>query len=131
MDSKKMLDIFGAMKAYNDQTEQAGVVYDRIVQAVSEGKERFDMDTADAMLLEQLSEECVELAHAALKLARVLRAQNPTPISREKAEQMLMEETGDVELCLMVWRSAHDMDTSLNIGQKLERWRRRMTDRKE
>lgn len=113
-----------------EQDDMAESIYSQIVSAVSKGKTRYDQDTADAMLLEQLSEECVELAHAALKLARVLRAQNPTPISREKAEQMLLEETADVELCLMVWRSAHDMDTSLNIGQKLERWKTRLETRK-
>ena len=131
MDSAQMRNLFRKIGECNAQNEQAGEVYGRIIQAVSEGKECFDMDTADAMLLEQLSEECVELAHAALKLARVLRAQNPTPISQEMAEKMLLEETADVELCLMVWRSEHEMDTAASIGQKLARWKERLKQRAE
>ena len=30
-------------------------------------------------MLEQLAEECSELAHASLKLARKIRGENPTP----------------------------------------------------
>lgn len=114
-----------------EQDDMAEDIYSQIVSAVSKGKTRYDHDTADAMLLEQLSEECVELAHAALKLARVLRAQNPTPISQETAETMLLEETADVELCLMVWRSEHEMDTTASIGQKLARWKERLKQRAE
>ena len=50
----------------------------------------------DAALYEQLAEEAAELAQAALKMARVLRDENPTPISRKDAELLVVEEYGDV-----------------------------------
>ena len=50
----------------------------------------------DAALYEQLAEEAAELAQAALKYARVLRNENPTPISRKDAELFVIEEYTDV-----------------------------------
>lgn len=47
-------------------------------------------------MLEQLAEECAELAQAALKFSRVLRGENPTPVSKEEAEKNLIEEYTDV-----------------------------------
>lgn len=56
----------------------------------------------EAAALEQLAEECAELSHAALKLARVIRQENPTPVTREDAYAALHEEGNDVLLCLAV-----------------------------
>mgnify|MGYP006050763521 CR=1 FL=1 len=53
-----------------------------------------------AASLEQLAEECSELAHAALKLARIMRKDNPTPVGKEEAYAKLSEEANDVILCL-------------------------------
>lgn len=53
-----------------------------------------------AAALEQLAEECSELAHAALKLARIMRNDNPTPVSKDEAYAKLSEEANDVILCL-------------------------------
>ena len=39
----------------------------------------------EAAALEQLAEEATELAHAALKLARAMRKENPTPVKKEEA----------------------------------------------
>lgn len=50
--------------------------------------------------LEQLAEECLELAHACLKLARVERKENPTPKTREECEADVIEEWADVILCM-------------------------------
>ena len=50
-------------------------------------------------LLEQLAEEATELAKAALKKARILRGENPTPVTLEKAGADLMEEFTDVIQC--------------------------------
>ena len=50
--------------------------------------------------LELLAEECVELAHASLKLARVERGENPTPKSRESCEDAMHEELVDVLICI-------------------------------
>ena len=50
-------------------------------------------------MLEQLAEECTELAKAALKKARILRGENPTPVTEREAEAHLIEEYTDVETC--------------------------------
>ena len=53
--------------------------------------------------LEQLAEECNELAKAALKLIRAKGISgNPTPISVAQAEADLKEEAMDVLACLLV-----------------------------
>lgn len=51
-------------------------------------------------LFEQTAEECVELAHVCMKLARKLRQENPTPIDIQDIMNKLDEETADVMLCL-------------------------------
>ena len=51
-------------------------------------------------LLEQTAEECCELAHACLKMARKLRDENPTPKSVEDIRDELSEEMADVAVCL-------------------------------
>lgn len=52
-----------------------------------------------AAMLEQLAEETTELAHAALKLARIERGENPTPVLKEDAMDHLIEEYTDVVQC--------------------------------
>ena len=54
-----------------------------------------------AAMFEQLAEEAAELAQAALKLARIERGENPTPVSKEEAEENLREEYTDVYQCAM------------------------------
>lgn len=50
-------------------------------------------------MLEQLAEECAELGKAALKLARIERNENPTPVTKEEALKNLREEYTDVVQC--------------------------------
>lgn len=50
-------------------------------------------------MLEQLAEECTELGKAALKLARIHRGENPTPVTLEQAQADLLEEYTDVVQC--------------------------------
>ena len=50
----------------------------------------------EAAVLEQLAEECTELAQSALKLARKIRGENPTPKSLEECKASLQEEAADV-----------------------------------
>ena len=52
-----------------------------------------------AAMLEQMGEEAAELSKAALKLARVLRCENPTPTTKEEAEKDLIAEFTDVQHC--------------------------------
>lgn len=54
----------------------------------------------DAAMLEQLAEECAELGQAALKMARVLRKENPTPVTEDEAAAMVLEEAADVLNCM-------------------------------
>lgn len=50
-------------------------------------------------MLEQMAEECAELGKAALKLARVLRNENPTPVTAAEASNAIIEEFTDVVIC--------------------------------
>ena len=76
-----------------------------------------------AALLEQLAEESTELAHAALKQARVERGENPTPITASEAFSNLFEEVADVRLCILALESMiGPMDTRGIEDEKLTRW---------
>ena len=54
----------------------------------------------DPAAFEMLAEECTELAHAALKMARILREENPTPVTYDECMGNIVEEVSDVTLCL-------------------------------
>lgn len=89
----------------------------------------------ESWILEQLAEEAAELAQAALKLRRTLDdSTNPTPISRERATENLIEEMADVELCCEALAEA-DRRTSDKFKlkkikrEKAERWLLRLRDR--
>ena len=58
------------------------------------------MRIGEEPLLELLGEECSELTQAALKMARVKRGENPTPVTEDKAKENLIEEIADVYLVL-------------------------------
>lgn len=79
-------------------------------------------------LLEQLAEECTELAHACLKYARILRGENPTPVSAEDAQEQVILEAADVEVCMvqlakLPWWSWSTMEWALEY--KSNRWEER------
>ena len=80
-----------------------------------------------AAMLEQLAEEAAELSQAALKLARVLRGENPTSVTRKEARKHLMEEYTDVYQC------AAELQISVNwlqIQRKEIRFRKRWEEKK-
>lgn len=81
-------------------------------------------------LLEQLAEECSELAQAALKLARLERVENPTQKSKIDCEEALMEEIADVHLCLGVISSHFECYNKLDDIEisKRERWAQRIRE---
>lgn len=54
------------------------------------------LDLSPAALYEQLAEEAAELAHAAQKMARKLRGENPTPVTEEFIRHSVWEEYNDV-----------------------------------
>lgn len=79
-----------------------------------------------ATLYEQLAEECVELAHAALKMARYLRGENPTPLTEEQIRDSLAEEASDVHLVAKILDIKGEPFT---VNLKLIRWHDRLTER--
>lgn len=85
----------------------------------------------DAALLEQTAEECVELAHACLKMARIIRKENPTPAAYEEMMAKIEEETADVYICLEQLEVAELLNyTGVDsmIMEKYERLVERLTD---
>ena len=74
---------------------------------------------------EQLAEECTELAHAALKAARRLRAENPTPVTFGECRQMILEELSDVHLVTQVLFIKPDPEI---VRTKLARWVERLKE---
>ena len=83
-------------------------------------------------VLEQCAEELAELTQAALKMARKLRGENPTPMTHAQAAEHLHEELGDVRLCLKVLDVAVDGDNTTAVeAEKLRRWLDRLTPERE
>ena len=81
-------------------------------------------------LLAGLAEEATELAHAALKLRRVLDGTNHTPVIYDVAYANLKEEIGDVLLCLEVLGITTDPKAyRKDMDAKLDRWVNRLKNR--
>ena len=81
----------------------------------------------ESAILEQLAEECAELAKAALKLSRVMRKENPTPVTVNDAFDNLVEEIGDVRLLLRVTDFMCDGIPTQDMEEyKLQRWEHRI-----
>ena len=82
-------------------------------------------------MLEQTAEECVELAHACVKLARYLRGENKVHKTKEEIYSHLSEEIADVYICIDERLEAefifHESIDS-NIMTKLERMRKRLEE---
>lgn len=81
------------------------------------------------VLLEQTAEECCEMAHACLKVARILRDENPTPISKEQAVANVEEEMADTILCadeLLGTGIFNAGAVGEIIRKKTERWKKRL-----
>ena len=68
---------------------------------------------------EQLAEEAAELAKAALKIARLLRNENPTPVKYKDGMDNLLEEVTDVLVCLYELE-LYPVDRIFH--EKMERW---------
>lgn len=82
--------------------------------------------------LEQLAEECSELAQAALKTARKYRGENPTPKTIDGCYDALQEEIADVMLCVSEYLDCKWPDyidrVMLMKFKKYERWERRLEE---
>ena len=80
-----------------------------------------------AAMLEQLAEECNELGKAALKLARIVRKNNPTPVTEEQAKENLCEEAGDVINCIEMLEGADILFVDYDARKsKIIRWENRI-----
>lgn len=83
----------------------------------------------EAAVLEQLAEEAAELAQSALKMARIIRGENPTPVTAAAAYDSLFEEVGDVRLCISVMEGMYgEFDTKEAEEKKLLRWQNRLNE---
>lgn len=81
--------------------------------------------------LELMAEECVELAHACLKLARFERGENPTPKTKDECVRSVTEELADVwvtmgEITQVSWWDSPMFNIQCNA--KLKRMRERLKD---
>ena len=89
-------------------------------------------EIGEAAVLEGLAEECCELAQAALKLARIYRGLNPTPVSEEEAKAMALEEFGDVNACVCALWPHTDWFNIVTVGEvatdKTSRWVERIKE---
>ena len=82
-------------------------------------------------MLEQTAEECVELAHACMKLARYLRGENKVYKTKEEIYSNLSEEIADVYICIDELLEAgiiSQESIDANIMTKLERMRKRLEE---
>lgn len=78
---------------------------------------------SDPALYEQLAEESVELAHACMKMARLLRGESPTPEQEPKVKERVIEELADVLLVTKIMRLKPMM---WQMEWKLKRWADRL-----
>lgn len=95
---------------------------------------RFIKECGEPALLEQLAEECTELAKAALKMARKERGENPTPISLFEIIRSVHEEIADVQICIdelfgTGWLDGRQIEAIKKA--KRERWEGRIHERSE
>lgn len=87
------------------------------------------MNISKPVLLEQLAEEVCELGQAALKLARKIRGESPTPKTEEELIESLTEEIADVEVCVDQLTDLIDFCQVESIKEfKYQRWMKRLED---
>lgn len=77
----------------------------------------------EAAALEQLAEESAELAQAALKYARKLRGENPTPKETNELVHNVVEEYTDVVVCAMCLKLNPNFEIMFS---RLKRWQERI-----
>lgn len=70
-------------------------------------------------LYEQLAEEATELAKAALKVARIYRNENYTPLTVNEAFDNVIEEYTDVYICCKALMLYHSNEIE---NKKILRW---------
>lgn len=98
------------------------------MRGIEEAREHIRDNMPEAALFEQLAEECSELAHASLKYARILRGENPTPVSDIQALNDLMKEWYDVCVAAFICELGREEEVRRNAYalHKLTRWVKRL-----
>jgi NTP pyrophosphatase (non-canonical NTP hydrolase) len=85
---------------------------------------------SQSAILMQLAEESSEVSQAALKLARIYQAENPTPVTQTEAVQKLHEELADFLVSLNCLMNI-DFDKIEKIEErKIGRWVERLEQSK-
>lgn len=79
-----------------------------------------------ASLYEMLAEEATELAQASLKMARILRGENPTPVGAQDAYKSVEEEWNDLFLVNRVLSLTTDY---VSMKHKAKRWIERLKEK--
>lgn len=108
----------------------------KIMSAAELHKEKIDVvnDIGVPATLELCAEEAVELAHAALKMARKLRGENPTPKSMDDIIECLTEELGDVQINIdkiLEYGIVPKADVDAVKEFKRKRWEERLREKKK
>ena len=100
----------------------------KIIEEIGEAAmlEQLAEECTELAKLEQLAEECTELAKAALKMARIIRKENPTPVTEKEAIDNIQEEYTDVVQCAGELSLTVDEE---QMARKHERWEKRVRDR--
>ena len=70
----------------------------------------------------QVAEEAVELAHAAMKMQRILNGTNPTPVTEKEAQGKIMEEICDLYNALEVLKLDVNLKYEHIRKKKMTRW---------
>lgn len=76
---------------------------------------------------ELVAEEATELAHSSLKIARILRGENPTPKTITQAKKEAEEELNDLINAIQVTE-----DLRIDLGsriRKMKRWIKRLEEK--
>lgn len=92
-------------------------------------KDEIARKTGTPALLEQVAEECMELAHACIKMARKIRNESYTPVDDTTLSYRLHEETADVinSIDVLHYDGTLDYDIVSGIAKtKMDRWSERV-----
>ena len=81
------------------------------------------LDLSKPCLYDQLAEEATELAQAAIKMSRILRGENPSPVTSQFAEKCVREEYNDVINVAKALKVPIDEDLQ---REKMRRWVERL-----
>lgn len=84
--------------------------------------EYIQYNLSQTSVLVQLAEECNEVAQQALKLVRIFKGENPTPVTAPEAMTKLHEEIADFFACLDCLADIDYNIISKTETEKLNRW---------